>query len=236
MKKLTDKAENELKLELETFRKYILKNSLFYADIDDSVVINESHIKKAAEEYNSNYNIANRDLFEKRSKDIVFKTLIISLLSIFFAVISLYSTMFYIDSLPVIMTSLVVFILVLVSLIIILSHYREQKMGEKERKVLKFLNKWNNMEFILRNLYEKEYQKEPGSIKELLFFYIDKLEGQNQRQDSLIFSLLQSRNDIIHKNVKKVSINTLDESINDMDEILFRLKKIESIINKINQE
>lgn len=233
MKKLTDSAQNTLKTELEIYKKFILKRSSFYADIDDSVVINDSHIQKAAEEYNGNF-MTSKPLPEKR-KNFLYFTMIFSLISIFVAVITLYSTFFNIFDITIVIISLSVLVLTLASFLILMKDNKKQKMSEKGKKVLKFLNKWDELEYQLSILYEKKYEKNPGNMRELLSLFVELPEAQKTENPEIFFSLLDFRNNIIHRNMKEISNKKLDKSIADVCRILDLLKKVE-LVSETNND
>lgn len=235
MKKLTGSAEKALKEELDRYKRFIMNRSSFYADLDESNVIGDSYIQKAAKEYNSNYTISRYNVSPVNSFIDIF------ILSI--SITCLTSGIWYIfypnKVWPFSGPSYYYIIAMLFSVAFVyfwLYYNRRKKRNdsEKERKVLKFLNKWDEVEYVLQNLYEKKFEKPAGNIKDLLFFYIDLPEVNNSERVTSIFSLLEYRNKIIHMKMDRIDLDMLDSSIKKIDDILNALKDID-VIEKKNE-
>jgi len=234
MKKLTGSADEALKVELDRYKRFIVKRSSFYADLDDSNVINESYIQKAAKEYNNNYIVSRSN---REYQNINFPLFVFLLVfSVIMLVMGLYCIIRYSDivehfgsdtSLYFFTSIVTLFASAFMFMILFFSNKKQRNNSEKERSALRFLNKWYEVEYVLQDMYEKKYEKSAGNIKDLLFFYIDLPEVRNSPKATAIFSLLEYRNSIIHKKTDKIDISSIDSSIKELDDILDILKDIE---------
>ncbi len=215
-----------------------MNRSSFYADLDESNVIGDSYIQKAAKEYNSNYTVSR---FNVSPVNIFIDILILSI-SIAFLTIGIYFIIFYPNiverfSGPSYYFYIIIALFFIVAFVYFWLYYNRRKKrndSEKERRVLKFLNKWDEVEYVLQNLYEKKFEKPAGNIKDLLFFYIGLPEVNNSERVTSIFSLLEYRNKIIQMKMDRIDLDMLDSSIKKIDDVLNALKDIE-VIEKKNE-
>lgn len=238
MKKLTGSAEKALKEELDRYKRFIMNRSSFYADLDESNVIGDSYIQKAAKEYNSNYTISRYNV----SRVNTFIDIFVLFIAVTFLTFGIYCIIFFPNMVehfrgPYYYFYIIIAVLFFAAFIYFGLYYSRRKKridSEKERRILKFLNKWDELEYVLQNMYEKKYEKPAGNIKDLLFFYIGLPEVNNSERDISIFSLLEYRNKIIHMKTDRIDLDMLDSSIKKIDDILDVLKEIE-VVEKKNE-
>lgn len=229
MRNLTNEAENAIQSEVEAYKKFIRNRSQFYAEIDDNVVVNETHVHRAARDFKSD----NDYTFENRRSSPSLELLVAFL--VFVCMGAMVSIMFYEWDKMMEEVSVFALVFLLVSSImgvVISMGIRAIKVIRRRRsdgevRIAEYLNEWMELELMLVHLYEKSKGNEPGTISELMVFYMDLPEIQRQGKDIEILKLLKYRNDIIHKNVKSITIRDLDTSIRSIKDIKSILKRIE---------
>ena len=232
MLRLTKKAETAVNTELSNYEAFLKERATVYANQDNSIEINERHISRAINDYRNDYYYVRRERnnSERRSYSylmFLFATICLALyvliILLFIKGDTLANTVEVISSLGAI-TTLFLVILMYTSMI---RRYRVVKETENQSKIIEFLNKWNEFESLLRSIYKKKNKKEPLTFRDLLMFYQQQPSVVNSGDDDSLHRLLNSRNNLLHRNIKEVNADTIDGLIEEMDTIIENLKKME---------
>lgn len=229
MKKISDNAEKLLKREIDNYKRFIIRRAEFFSDIDDSVVINDSHIQMAAEEFNNSYYTNKRIIDRKKNDYISYLSMMFALIGMLVAAISVvFSFSAFELELNYNLLSFVTFVLAgfCVTYVVVLNS-RKRSTGDKELLLNKYLNKWDDLESKLKMLYEKQNGESPRNIKELLYFFV-KLQGVHDQRgvEEKFFMLLDKRNKIVHQKITRKDYNDIKESISDINEVLSLLNAV----------
>ena len=96
-----------------------------------------------------------------------------------------------------------------------------------EKRLNKFLNKWDDLESKLKLYYEKQYDSSPRSIKELFLFFVELPGIQTQKgMEETFFSLLEKRNKIVHQRISKDEIKSIDKALDDVNSVISMLTAV----------
>lgn len=231
MLKLTKKAEIALNTELSNYETFLKNRAMLFANQDDSIEIKDKHIIRAIMDYRNDFYYVSREkanatehrnyyylLFLFATICLVLYVLIILL---FIKGGTLTNTVEVISLLGAFTT------LALVILMYVMIRKRKIfKENEHESKIVEFLNKWNEFESLLRSLYKKKNKKHPKSFRELLMFYQQQPSIVESGKSDSLHRLLNSRNNLLHRNIKDVNVETIDGLIREMNAIIENLKTI----------
>lgn len=234
MNRLTKSAQSALDYEMTNFKEFIIDRASGYASQDESIEINDRHIRKAVRDYRNDFYTESRErVVSKKRRFVLSVTMLVAVLSsILFAFIFLFFTEERITEHNTDETVMVLSIFgLLITMMLTITMYftmiklrRKEMDGDNRKKIVDFLNKWNELESLLRNLYKKVNHKEAGTFKELLSFYMEIPAIQENDKQSSIFTLLNARNNLIHRSIKKVNIKTIEGLNNELDMIIGLLK------------
>lgn len=233
MLRVTKKAQTVLNEELANYEAFLMNRAMVYADQDDSIEIKDKHINRAIKDYRNDYYYVSREkskIKERRNDQYSMFFFAIICLTLYLLIILLFiqggsfTNPVEVISLLGVATSLVLVITMFVSM----RRRRKVEIGsESQGKIIAFLNKWNEFESLLRALYKKNNNKDPKTFRDLLLFYQQlPLVDSDGNLDSLQ-RLLNSRNIILHRSIKDVNVKTIEGLIDEMEEIIDKLKAIE---------
>ena len=233
MLRLTKKAEFALNTELSNYETFLKNRAMRYANQDDSIEIKDKHIIRAIKDYRNDYYYISRErsnVKERRNYYYLMFLFAIICLALYILIILLFikddslSNTVEVISLLGAFTTLTLVILMYVSMI------RKRmivKESEHQRKIVEFLNKWNEFESLLRSLYKKKKKKDSKTFRELLMFYQQQPSVVASGKEDTIYRLLNSRNNILHRNIKEVNDETIDGLIGEIDTMIDNLKTID---------
>lgn len=233
MLRLTKKAEIALNTELSNYETFLKSRAMMYANQDDDIEIKDKHIIRAIKDYrNDYYYISSERSYVKERKNsyylmFLFATiclvLYILIILLFIKGDSLSNTIEVISLIGA-FTTMALVMLMYVSMIQKSIIVKDRK---HQNKIVVFLNKWNEFEALLRALYKKKNRKDPKTFRELLLFYQQQPSVVESGNDDSIHRLLNSRNNLLHRNIKEVNDETIDGLIEEMDNLIENLKLIE---------
>ena len=232
--RITKGGKSTLDKEVERYKEYIIERAGKYASQDDSIDITERHVINAANDFQNDMFVEsqNRTIREEKRKKSYFIWLVTILCIVFLVFIVVLS--FY-DSNEVgqkhtSLISLLSGVMTAFVMATTISELRGRKRkGGKDSEVHKqtiiFLNKWNEAESLLKNLYRKKNHKDAGTIKNLLLFYKDLPSVQEKGKEDAIHSLLIVRNNLVHRSAGGVKMETITRLNKEMNEMLELLKE-----------
>lgn len=233
MLRLTKKAEFAMNTELSNYEAFLKNRATVYANQDDSIEIKDRHIIKAIMDYRNDYYYVSREktnVKERRNYHylmFLFATiclvLYVLIILLFLEGETLSNTIEVISLLGAITT----LALVMIMYASIIRKRKIVKENEHQSRIVVFLNKWNEFESLLRALYKKKNKKDPKTFRELLVFYQQQPSVIASGKDDSLHRLLNSRNNLLHRNIKEVNVETIDGLIEEMDAIIENLKTIE---------
>lgn len=233
MMRLTKTGKSTLDKEVERYREYIIERAENYASQDDSIDITEKHVIKAANDFQNDMFVesqkrATREERRKKSYFTLLAMILCVVFLVFIVVLSFYDLReggqkhaSFISLLSGVMT---VFVMAITMSELRGYKRKGRKDGEGHKQIVLFLNKWNEAESLLKNLYRKKNHKEAGTIKELLLFYKDLPSVQENGKEEAIHSLLIVRNNLVHRSAGGVKVETITRLNKEMDEVLELLK------------
>lgn len=231
MLRLTKNAQTMLRKELSDYESFLISRAMVYANQEDSIEINDKQIYKAIKDYRNSfyYDSIIQSNNNQHRKYRYFTFLAASICLLMYVLLLL---LYFKGETAANTVELVSFIGSLTALVLVLTMFftilktRKTMTGQKSNeKIIYFLNRWNEYESLLRNLYKKKNGKEVKTFRDLLNFY--------QGQDSVdaidketLHRLLYSRNNIIHRNLNDINDKTIDGLIKEMDGMIEDLKSI----------
>lgn len=234
MLRITKSGKATLDKEVERYREYIIERAEKYASQDESVDITERHVIKASNDFqNDMYAESQRRSVRNENRKQSYLLLLSMALCIVFLVFIVFLTFndmkegaqkhtTFISLLSVIMT---VFVLTITMLELYGNKGKRGKNQENHRQSILFLNKWNEAESLLRNLYKKKNHKEAGTIKDLLLFYKDIPMVKEKGKEDSLHSMLIIRNNLVHRSLGGVKVETITRLTDEMNEILELLRE-----------
>ena len=241
MIRLTNSAQSALNHEITNYKEFIIDRASGYASQDESIEINNRHIRKAVRDYRNDFYTESRERVVSKKRRLFFSiTMLVAILSsILFAFIFFFFTekrMLERNTDETVMVlsifGLLITMILIVTMYITMIKLRRKEMdGDNRKKIVEFLNKWNELESLLRNLYKKVNHKEAGTFKELLAFYTGIPAIQEKNKKSSISTLLNARNNLIHRGIKNVNVKTIEGFNDELDMIIGLLKTT----NRANQ-
>lgn len=231
MLRLTKNAQAMLRKELSDYESFLISRAMLYANQEDSIEIKDKQISKAIKDYRNSFYYDSTALSNnnKRRNYRYFTFLVASICFVIYILLFLLyakgetaaNTMEVVS----IIGGLTALVLVLTMFFTILKTRKTMTGQKSNEKIIYFLNRWNEYESLLRNLYKKKNGKEVKTFRDLLNFY--------QGQDSVdaidketLHRLLYSRNNIIHRNLNDINDKTIDGLIKEMDGMIEDLKSI----------
>lgn len=232
MLRLTKNAQAVLKKELSDYESFLLNRAMLYANQEDSIEIKDKHISKAKKDFRNSFYYESRVMaINKERRKYYYATFLfatICLVMYILLVLLLFRGETATNSVELVSVvgGITALVLVLTLFFSRLKARRVRKEKDSHGKVVQFLNSWNEFEALLRNLYRKKNSKDPKSFRDLLNFYQEQ-ENVDAADRETLHRLLNSRNNIIHRNLSDVNGETIDGLIKDMDGIIENLKSIE---------
>lgn len=233
MLRLTKKAEFALNTELSNYETFLKNRATVYANQDDSIDIKDKHIIRAIKDYRNDYYYVSRErnnVKERRNYYYLMFLFATICLALYVLIILLFikgdtlTNAVEIISLLGALTTLVLVMLMYVSMI---RRRRIINENDNQGKIIEFLNKWNEFESLLRALYKKKNKKAPKTFRDLLMFYQQQPSVVNNGNDDSLHRLLNSRNNLLHRNIKDVNVKTIDGLIEEMVAIIENIKTME---------
>lgn len=231
--RITKSGKSTLDKEVEKYRDYIIERAEKYASQDDSIDITERHVIMAANDFQNDIFVESqkRTIREERRKKSYFTWLVMILcvvFLVFIVVLSIYDSReggqkhaSFISLLSGIMT---VFVMTITMYELRGYKRKGREDSEGHKQIVLFLNKWNEAESLLKNLYRKKNHKDAGTIKDLLLFYKDLPSVQEKGKEEAIHSLLIIRNNLVHRSTGGVKVETITRLNKEMNEVLELLK------------
>lgn len=232
--RITKSGKATLDKEVVRYREYIIERAEKYASQDDSVDITERHVIKAANDFQNDMfaesqRMAVRNENRKQSYLMLF-TMALCVIFLAFIVFLTFNDMKEGAQKHTVFISLLSGVMAVLVMSITMSELlgykrRRGKDRENHKQVVLFLNKWNEAESLLRNLYKNKNHKEAGTIKDLLLFYKEiPLVKEKGKEDSL-HSMLIIRNNLVHRSLGGVKNETITRLSIEMDEIIDILRE-----------
>lgn len=229
MLRITKSGKATLDKEVERYREYIIERAKKYASQDDSVEITERYVIKAANDFQNDMFAESQRMAvrnEKRKQSyLMLLTIALCIVFLVFIVFLTFNDVKEGAQKHTVFISLLSGVMALCFMTItMLELYgykkRRGKTSENHKQAVLFLNKWNEAESLLRNLYKKKNHKEAGTIKDLFLFYKDiPLVKENGKEESL-HSMLIIRNNLLHRSLGGVRNETITKLTDEMNEIL----------------
>lgn len=230
MLRLTNKAQALFKQEIADYEDFLMNRAMLYANQDDSIEIRDKHIAKAIRDYRNTFYYAYKEriMQEEKRRERYIPLFFAAICLILFALIVLILFNGVSSTKNV---ELISILGSLVSLVWVHAMYlsltrRKRKSEESQKKIIEFLNKWNEFEAILRNRYRKKYSKDPKTFRDLINFYQIQ-DGVDAEDKETLHRLLISRNNMIHRSLKDINEATIDGLLVDVDNMIDQIKAIE---------
>lgn len=229
MLRISKSGKATLDKEVERYREYIIERAEKYASQDDSVDITERHVIKAANDFQNDMYAESqrRTMRNENRKQLSFMhlTLVLCVVFLGFNVLLTFNDMKGEEQKHTLFISLfsgvmAVFVMAITMLELYGNNRRRGKDRENHKQTVLFLNKWNEAESLLRNLYKKKNHKEAGTIKDLLLFYKDIPLVKEKRIEDSLHSMLIIRNNLVHRSLRGVKNETITRLTDEMNEIL----------------
>lgn len=223
MIRTTKGAQTALESEISKYKDFLIGRAIGYADQDDSLEIRENHIKKAARDFRNDFYEESwkRIVSKKRRKFSYLMMLAITLSAILYAFIIFFIFSDNREDVSLLISLCGLFVS-LTMMMYLLKNKDKSKQDDSvnHKMILSFLNKWNELESLLRNLYKKTKHKEAGTFVDLLDFYRDIDDIRHFNMQDSIYMLLNARNNIMHRSIKDVNVNTISGLNEEMDMII----------------
>lgn len=230
MLRLTKNAQAMLRKELSDYESFLVSRANLYANQEDSIEIKDKQISKAIKDYRNSfyYDSNTRSINNKHRKYRYFTFLFASVCFVIYILLFLLYFKGEAAAATVELVSIIggmtAFVLVLTIFFTIKKTEERTGKGSNE-KIICFLNRWNEYESLLRNLYKIKNGKYAKTFRDLLNFYQSQ-EGVDIIDQETLLRLLNSRNNIIHRNLNDINDKIIEGLINEMDGMIEELKSI----------
>lgn len=225
MARLTKEAQETLDGAIVKYKDFIIERATIYASQEDSLDIRGKHVIKAVKDYQNVFIYENKKIIKHRHFRLY--TYMMMSLAICILIIFLFLSFKSLEDnyeVVVLVSSILGVIAVAISMVTMLLTYKKARphkdKSENRQKNIGYLNKWSEMESLLRNLYRKKKHKTPETIKELLDFYQElPIVVERGKQDS-IYPLLQARNNLIHRGSIDADVKVISNLNDEIDAII----------------
>lgn len=216
--------------EISKYRSYLIERASGYADQDDNLEINDRHISNAVRDYQNDYYYETRNniIREEWLKKVQLMTMFVTVCLFLFVIVAFLINRGELGNSSAEILSVIGALIStgMVGMTFITSQER-RKSSIYQQRIVEYLNKWNEVESLLRRLYKKKKHENAKSIRDLLNFYRELAAEKDNSLENSIVRLLNLRNNIVHRGIKEVNYETLEGLILEMDNVIKDLKDSE---------
>ena len=200
---ITKGAREALDMEIAHYKDYLINRASNYANQNKALEIKSEHIHKAAEEFRNDFYSSSGNYINKKTRInyssfiLIISLLLIAFIPLPFFILNLNANINKDELLLIV--SLMAAIMGMMITVATLVFSKKQRVTLKmtnNESIVKFLNKWNEVESLLRNLYKKYNKQDSKNIKELIQFYQELPVIQEKGMADVIIRLLITRNNI----------------------------------------
>lgn len=229
MARLTKEAQDTLDGAITKYRDFIIDRAAVYANQEESIDVKAKHVTKASKDYQNAFFYERKII--NRQKHLRMYAYLMMFLAIWMLILFLFLSYKSVEDnyeLVVLISSMLGIVAVAISIVTMLLTFKrthsQKGDDEKRQMIVDYLNKWSETESLLRNLFKKKKHKNAENIKELLVFYQELPIIKEKEKQEVIYSLLQARNNLIHRGSKDVNTKIIAGLNDEMDEIIELLR------------
>jgi hypothetical protein len=229
MARLTKEAQETLDGAISKYKDFIIEHSTVYANQEDSIDITPKHVTMASNDYQNAFfyerKIMNR---QKHLRMYAYMMMIMAITMLILFMFLSYKSVEDNYELVVLLSSVLGIVAVTISIVTMMLTFKrthpQQGDDSKRQMIVDYLNKWSETESLLKNLYKKKNHKNAENIKELLVFYEELPTIIEKEKQEVIYTLLQARNNLIHRGSKDVNTKIISSLNEELDEIIELLR------------
>lgn len=229
MARLTKEAQETLDGAINKYRDFIIERATVYANQEDCIDVKTKHVIKASNDYQNAFfyerKIMNR---QKYLRMYAYMMMILAITMLILFMFLSYKSVEDDYELVVLLSSVLGIVAVTISIVTMMLTFKRthpQKGDDGKRQmIVDYLNKWSETESLLKNLYKKKNHKNADTIMDLLDFYQELPIIIEKEKQEVIFTLLQARNNLIHRGSKDVNAKIIASLNEEMDEIIELLR------------